>query len=201
VTSWTFAAAILPPLAAALIAGGLGAAALTPRLTGNSILPVGLLAVLLFVAMMTFKRARGWNAGLMVAFPFVGGGVVSWLFQGRAGGTWLGAITSAAVILVLAAVLARRVGARLAEVGAWLWLLSWVYLFGWVVAAVLSLPTGWIRAWGVAGLLVYAGLSAAWFAGLDPSAENPSGTAWAIDVYLLGFNLAIAARVLMWKGG
>ncbi len=196
---WTFAAAILPPLAVALVAGGLGAAALAPRLTATSIVPVGLLGLLLFVAMMTFKRARGWNTALMAAFSFVGGGALSWIFEGRVGGTWLGAVASAALVLAFAAVLGRRAGPRLVGISAWLWLLSWIYLFGWVVAAVLNPPGDWIRAWAVGGLIVYGGLSTAWFAGLDPWAPDPSGTAWAIDVALLGFNLAIAARVLMWK--
>lgn len=199
-TLWTFAAGLVPPLVAALIAGGLGAAALAPRLTTGSILPAALFGLLLFVAMMTFKRARGWSAALLAAFSFVGCGVVSWLFRGRIGGTWLEAVASATVILAVAAAVGRRIGGPFVGVGAWLWLLSWVYLFGWVAAAVLALPAIWIRAWAVSGLIVYAGLSAAWSAGLDPSAPDPSGTAWAIDVYLLGLNLAIAARVVMWRG-
>ena len=200
-TLWTFAAAILPPLTAALIAGALGAAAFTPRLTTGSVVPVALFGLLLFVAMLTFKRARGWNAALLVAFSFSASGVVSWLFQGRVGGTWLGALSAAVVILAISAIVGRRVGPGLVEIGAWLWLLSWVYLFGWVVVAVVGPPATWIRAWAVGGLVIYAGLSAAWFAGLDPRAPDPSGTAWAIDIYLLGLNLAIAARVVMWKAG
>lgn len=199
-TLWVFAAAIVPPLAAALVAGGLGAAALTPRMTAGSILPVALAGLILFVAMMAFKRARGWNAALLAAFSFVGFGVVGWLFQGRAGGTWPGALASAVVILAIAAIIARRGGTQLVGAGAWLWLLSWVYLFGWVAVAVLAPPAIWIRAWAVGGLLVYAGLSAAWFAGLDPLAPNRSGTAWAMDIFLLGANLAIAARVVTWSG-
>jgi hypothetical protein len=190
----------MPPLAVALIAGGLGVMLLAPHLTPGSVLPVGLFAVLLFVAMMTFKRARGWNAGLMAGFSFVGIGVVSWLFEARAGGTWLGAIAAAAIILALAAVLGRSTGPRMVGLSPWLWLLSWVYLFGWVAAAVLGPSAGWIHAWAIGGLVVYAGLGAAWFAGLDPLVENPSGTGWAIDIYLLGINLAIAARVAMWRG-
>ena len=198
-TLWMFAAAILPPLTAALIAGALGAAAFTPRLTTGSVVPVALLGLLLFVAMLTFKRARGWNAALLVAFSFSASGVVSWLFQGRVGGTWLGALSAAVVILAISAIVGRRVGPRLVGIGAWLWLLSWVYLFGWVVVAVLQPSPAWIRGWAAGGVIVYAGLTSAWFAGLDPQALDPSGTAWAVDLYLLGLNLTIAARVLMWR--
>jgi hypothetical protein len=199
-TLWAFVAALVPPLAAALIAGGLGATTLAPRLTAGSVVPAALFGLLIFAAMMTFKRARGWNAALLAAFSFVGCGVVGWLFRGRVGGTWLGAIGSAVLILTLAAVVGRRIGTVLVKQGPWLWLLSWVYLFGWIAAAVLGPSAGWIHGWAIGGLVVYAGLSAGWFAGLDPSAPDPSGTAWAIDVYLLGLNLAIAARVAMWGG-
>ena len=200
-TLWTFAATILPPLLAALIASGLGGAALSPRITTGSVVPLTLFGLLLFVAMVTFKRARGWNAALLVAFSFVAGGVVNWLFEDRIGGTWLGAVSAAILILAISAPVGRRIGPRLVGIGAWLWLLSWVYLFGWVVVAVLRPPPSWIRAWAIGGLVVYAGLSATWFAGLDPEQEDPSGTAWAVDLYLLGLNLAIAVRVLMWKFG
>jgi hypothetical protein len=200
-TLWTFAATILPPLLAALIASGLGAAALSPRITTGSVVPVALFGLLLFVAMMTFKRARGWNAGLLVAVSFAAGGVVTWLFEDRIGGSWLGAVSAAVLILAISAVAGRRVGPRLAGIGAWLWLLSWIYLFGWVVVAVLHLPPGWILAWAAGGLVVYGGLSATWFAGFDPVPADPSGTAWAVDLYLLGLNLAIAARVLLASAG
>jgi hypothetical protein len=76
---------------------------------------------------------------------------------------------------------------------------SWIYLFGWIAVAMQALPRGIIRAWALGGLVVYGGPSATWFADLDPLAPDPSGTAWAIDLILLGFNLAIAARVLMWE--
>src|SRR3989304_1480800 len=89
-TLWTFAAPILPPLLAAPIASGLGGAALSPRITTGSVVPLTLFGLLLFVAMVTFKRARGWNAALLVAFSFVAGGVVNWLFEDRIGGGWLG---------------------------------------------------------------------------------------------------------------
>jgi uncharacterized membrane protein (UPF0136 family) len=201
VALWTFTAAILPPLAMALILGGLGMVVLGPRLSGDSIVPAAILGLLLFVGMMGFKRFRGWNAALMTAFSFVCGGVVSWIFEGQAGGTWLGAIASAALVLALGAIVGRRTNPRPAGLGAWLWLLSWVYLFGWVAAAIVGPPAVWIRAWAAAGLVVYAGLSATWFADLDPLEPDPSGTAWAIDLILLGFNLAIAARVLMWEPG
>src|SRR3990170_4869917 len=152
-TLWTFAATILPPLLAALIASGLGAAALSPRITTGSVVPVALFGLLLFVAMMTFKRARGWNAGLLVAFSFAAGGVVNWLFEDRVGGTWLGALSAAVLILAISAIAGRRVGPKLVGLGSWLWLLSWVYLFGWVVVAVLSPPLGWIWAWAAGGLV------------------------------------------------
>src|SRR4030067_1027620 len=126
-TLWTFAATILPPLLAALIVSGRGAVALSPRITTGSVVPVVLFGLLLFVAMVTFKRARGWNAALLVGFSFAAGG----------GG----------------------------------------------------------------GVVVFGGRSATWFAGFDPEEEDPSGTAWAVDLYLLGLNLAIAARVLVASPG
>lgn len=199
-TLWAFAAATVPPLAVALIAGGLGAASIAPRLATNAIVPVSLFGILLFVAMMTFKRARGWNAAFLMAFSFVAFSVVSRLFQGRVGGTWLGAAATAGLIVAASAAVGRSIGKRLVRISPGLWLLSWIYLFGWAIIAVLALPPVAVRSWAIAGLIVYTGLSAAWFAGLDPSAPDPSGTAWAIDVYLLGFNLAIAARVAMWRG-
>ena len=153
-TLWTFAATILPPLLAALIASGLGGAALSPRITTGSVVPLTLFGLLLFVAMVTFKRARGWNAALLVAFSFVAGGVVNWLFEDRIGGTWLGAVSAAILILAISALVGRRIGPRLVGLGAWLWLLSWVYLFGWVVVAVLRPPPSWIRAWAIGGLVV-----------------------------------------------
>jgi hypothetical protein len=109
---------------------------------------------------------------------------------------WLLSALLAALVFALSAWLGRRMGSRMREVGIGLWLLSWAYLMGWAVIAFLGLDPVFTTAWAGAGVLIFTGLAAAWFASLESQLDDQSGPALAADLFFLFLNLTIALRVL-----
>jgi hypothetical protein len=51
--------------------------------------------------------------------------------------------------------------------------------------------------WAFAGLIIFGGLAATWFANLMTSEEKPNNVSLAIDLFIVGLNLFVAGRVLL----
>jgi FtsH-binding integral membrane protein len=160
-------------------------------------LPLLLVAVLLFAAMLTFRESAGWNTGLLLGFALVVGVLLSGLDVSAEPRAWAGALGVMIAALGLAAAMGRALRGRLAMLGGGLWLVSWAYLVGWGVIAVLRAGPPFQVVWAAAGLLIFTGLAAAWFSALVTEQEETPGVSHAIDLYIFSFNLALAAYVLL----
>jgi len=155
-----FTLQVLPVPALALVATAVGS---TWHVSDAWRLPLLLIGVLLFVAMLTFRRVRGWNLALLLALAAVAGALLGSTFEGEPGSSWGGALALTFGTMVLAALVGNAMRSRLRPVGSALWMLAWLYLVGWFLVVV-----------------------------LDRGLAVPQGC----DLYLLGLNIAVAARVL-----
>ena len=187
----------LPVSALAMIVTTAGMLAVQPDRIAPLTLPLLLLAVLLFAAMLTFRKSAGWNAGLLLGFALVIGLLLSGLNVSAAPRAWAGALGVNIAALGLAAVMGRALRGRLAMLGGGLWLISWAYLVGWGVIAALRAGPPFQVVWAAAGLLIFTGLAAAWFSAVGGEREETPGASQAIDLYIFSFNLALAAYVLL----
>jgi hypothetical protein len=168
-----------------------------PQDTGSTFMLLsGVISLLLFIALMTFKSVPGWNVGLLAALGLALGVFLRALAVEVMVSAWLLSAGLAVLVFAVAAWLGRRLGSRMRDVGIGLWLLSWAYLMGWAVIAFLGLDPVFTTAWAGAGVLIFSGLAAAWFASLESKLDSQSGPALAVDLFFLFLNLTIALRVL-----
>ena len=167
-----------------------------PQEPGSTfILLSGVISLLLFIALMTFKSAPGWNVGLLAALGLALGLFLRALAGEARISTWLLSAVLAVLVFAPTAWFGRRMGFRMRDVGIGLWLLSWAYLLGWAVIAFMRLDPVFITVWAGAGVLIFAGLAAAWFASLESQLDAQPGAALAVDLFFLFMNLTIALRV------
>jgi hypothetical protein len=192
-----FAVQVLPVAVLAVFGSLAGASVIASRLPASMTLPTLLVGLVLFVAMLTFRDNVGWNTALLVGFGLAAGIYLRWAFPESAGGQWPAAIATGLVILSVAAAVGPRGGQRLAWLGPGVWALSWIYLVGWIALAWLRLGRGASVGWAAAGLLVFGILSMIWFGSQSRRPARVSATSLAIDLYILGLNLVVAARVIL----
>jgi hypothetical protein len=167
-----------------------------PQEPGSTfMLLAGVVSLLLFIALMTFKSVPGWNVGLLAALGIALGVFLRALAADVMFSAWLLSALLAVLVFAVAAWIGRRMGSRMKEVGIGLWLLSWAYLMGWAVIAFLGLDPVFTTAWAGAGVLIFSGLAAAWFSSLESQLDAQPGPALAADLFFLFLNLTIALRV------
>ncbi len=162
-------------------------------------LPLLLVGVLLFVALLTFRKAPGWNLALLLALAAVAGMLLGSAFSGEHSASWGSALGLAFALMGLAALVGYALRGRLGRAGCALWILAWIYLLGWLAFMLLN-PADWLRAvWAGAGLVIFGLLLVVWFSDLTGEKKSSRGLAVSqgTDLYLLGFNIAVAARVLL----
>lgn len=198
--AWT--ALVFQVAPATLVAGllsalGLALAANQPSQAFD--LPLLLLAVALFLGLLVLWEVTPWNLALLGAFALVAGAVIGrWTDSG--GGLWARAALVALGALTLGGAAGRRLAGVAARVGHRLWPLTWLYLVGWLLWAFWQ-PRPWLPAlWGSLGLVLFVGLSAAWFATLETRLHSHPSTTLACELYLYALNLALAAEVLLARG-
>jgi len=138
----------------------------------------------------------GWNAVFFYTFAVAGGA-----FFGRilpAGGLAWGwaAVVAAAVLVAMAA--AGRAGLYRQLVPLWtgLWVLSWIYLGGWFVIFGMRMEPIIGISWAAAGILIFALLGLSTFSRLRIPEQRPVAVSLGLELYILTFNLAIAAKLL-----
>lgn len=169
-----------------------------PKEPGSTfMLLAGVISLLLFIALMTFKSVPGWNVGLLAALGLALGVFLRALAAEVMFSAWLLSALLAALVFAVAAWIGRRMGSRMKEVGIGLWLLSWAYLMGWAVIAFMNLDPVLTTAWAGAGVLIFTGLAAAWFSSLESQLDAQPGPALGVDLFFLFLNLTVALRVLL----
>jgi hypothetical protein len=141
-----------------------------------------------FIAARTFRANAGWMALFIVGLSLAAGVVLA-----RLG--WVGGpapAVGAAGILVLMGILSRALPKWLRLLYAPFWIAAWVLVLGSIGLWLAGGVSAWTVPLALLIALVFAGLSAAWFARLPP---EPLPVA-AIDLYLIGLNLFLSLGVL-----
>jgi hypothetical protein len=144
-----------------------------------------------FVAARTFRGYAGWMPLFIAGLSLAAGVVLA-----RLG--WSDGPAPAAVavgILLLMAILGRAVPRWFSVLYTPLWLSAWLLVIGLIGLWLAGGVGAWTVPLSLIIALVFAGLSAAWFARLPP---EPLPVA-AMELYLLGFNLFLALGIL--QGG
>ncbi len=186
------------PLSLLGLLGSLAGLWFGPQEPGSTfMLLAGVISLLLFIALMTFKSVPGWNVGLLAALGLALGVFLRALAAEVMFSAWLHSVGLAVLVLALTAWSGRRLGSRMRDVGIGLWLLSWAYLLGWAVIAFTGLDPVFTTAWAGAGVLIFAGLAAAWFSSLETQLDAQPGAALGVDLFFLFLNLTVALRVLL----
>lgn len=195
-TPLAFAVRILPVYLLALALTGVAAAVLGPRLPLTWWPPLGLLALLEFAALLTFRRVRGWSSVLLFAFALTVGVLMRLMLAERAL-DWSRAVIASVGIPLLVLPLGWRAGHRLRPLGWVAWAAAWGYILGWVAWQILVPGRGSHPAWGLAGLVIFSTLAVTWASAIParPSQE-PEGSL-AFELYLIGLNLSLAATMLL----
>ncbi len=186
-----FAVRVLPLYLAAL---GLTVAGWAIRVPQAWLAPLAIGLLLLFAAMMTFRRAPTWSTALLLGFA-LGVGVLVRLVTG-VDPAWGWCAAAALGIPLVAAMMGGQLQGRGAWTRSLLWVAAWIYVLGaWLIPVVWAAPhLG--RIWAASGLAIFAGLAVTWFC-VWPGRETslPAGSA-AAELYLIGINLALAANTL-----
>jgi hypothetical protein len=157
----------------------------------------GLLLALSFLALLGLKKTPNWNLGVLVLFGFQVGAFINLLSP--AGGLsrwWLPLGVTSGLLLVSWWFSHIRSG-LLGEIGVGLWLLTWLYVLGWVIPFVLDIYPLLQRVWAGFGLCLFTGLTTIWFAHIEGALEQSLGSSLGVDLYLLTLNLILASRLLI----
>ena len=195
---WTHFFLQVVPVSLLGLMGSLAGIWVGPTKPGSTILMllVGI-GLLLYIALMTFKSVPTWNVALLIGLGFVLGVFVRALVLDVRISVWMISVGLAGLVLGLSGWFGRRLGTPLLDVGIGLWLLSWAYLLGWAGIALLDLDPVFVTVWAGAGVLIFAGLAAAWFASLEPRLDAQPGAALAVDFFFLSLNLTVVIRILL----
>lgn len=196
---WTVFALQIAPVAILGFAGtAAGAGFLTDLMPGSLLLPLGIVGMLLFVALVTFRDARGWNVALLFGLSLVVGAVLGSDRMLGGHSSWGQALGLALGVLIIAAGLGEIVRQRLVRLGPGLWYVSWIYLAGWIFLSIIKPSEQLQIVWAAVGLLIFGALSIVWFGSLrerQPGEEAESRIPLAIDLYLLGMSVSVIALV------
>jgi hypothetical protein len=194
-TPLAFAVRVLPVYLLALALTGVGAAALAPHLPPAWRMPLGILLLLEFAALLTFRRTRNGSAALLFALALTAGALVG-LMLAEGPLHWSRAVLAGVGIPLLMLPLGWRAGPRLRPLRWVTWMAAWGYILGWVAWQLLA-PGSWARpAWGVAGLMVFSALAATWASALPARMPNEPEASLGFELYLIGLNLSLAATTL-----
>ena len=184
-----FAVRVLPLYLAALALTVAGWAVRAPQAW---LAPLAVCVVLLFAALLTFRRTPAWSTILLLGLALTVGAALRLV-----GGSRMAWVPSSAVALgapLVGAAIGGKVRLRNAWVRGSLWTLAWIYVLG---AWLFPMGLGTLRAWWAgAGLLVFAGLAVIWFADWPAREERDPAGGPATELYLIGLNLALAANAL-----
>jgi hypothetical protein len=190
-----FALQVLPVSLLAFAATALGALL---RLDERLRLPLLLLGVLLYAALMTFRHTPRWNLVILLALAAAAGALLVSVLGSNQGAAWGPGVGLSLGIITLSLSLGRALRGRFRRAGKALWILAWIYLAGWLLLLALE-PALWlVTVWAGAGVAIFGGLIVVWYAqlGAMESARSlavPQGS----DLYLLGLNIAVALQMLL----
>ena len=191
-----FAVQVLPPV----ILVGLSqwiAYMSTPASTDSTfILIVAAITGLLVIATLTFRERHGWNLWLLLGSSVGSGSTISLLTRGTNLIPDSKPFLIVLVCLALGASTRKWFGVKGSELSVILWLVSWVYLSGWVALRLLRLDLVLYVTWSIVGVALFTGISGVWFATMADEMNKRSSVSLAIDLYVIGINLFLAGMTL-----
>lgn len=188
---------IFPLTFIAGIGAAFGLGFMAERIPGSLQLPIAIIGLLVFIALITFREVGGWNIGLLIGFGVIAGAFLGSIFPTDGNLDWSMALLAALGLLFLASAVGNWLGERLRNLGVVFWVASWVYLLGWVLLAIVDFPSVFQIIWALAGLIIFSGLASTWFANLMTSETPSSNVSLAIDLFIIGMNLLVAGRVFI----
>lgn len=195
-TPLAFTVRVLPVYLLALALTGIAAAVLGPRLPPAWWPPLGILALLEFAALLTFRRVRTWSTVLLLVFAPTAGVLIRLMLAENAL-HWSWAVLASVGILLFVLPLGWRAGPCLRPLGWLTWVAAWGYILGWVAWQILVPRAPARPGWGVAGLAIFTMLTATWASAIATRpAQEPEGSL-AFELYLIGLNLGLAAMVMV----
>ena len=112
-----FVLQILPLTLLALASTVVGFAVLSTWVTPVMQLPIGLLGLLLFIALLTFRESKGWNLALLLILALVAGMVIGAVVSPEVRLLWAVPLTTSLAALALSVLLGRSLRGRLGKVG------------------------------------------------------------------------------------
>ena len=187
---------IVPLTSLAVISTLIGIIVSPPALASELAFLLLFIDLLLFVALITFKRVSGWNVFLLLGFAVVVGILLRGFAPSELTRSW-GSIVLTIGVLVLAAAVGRVLRGRTKWVGIGVGFASWAYLVGWGLIAVLGLKSLPQTLWAGVGLMIFGGLSALWFSELGQHHDKDSSVALSIELYIFILNLTLTAQVII----
>jgi len=177
-------------LAALLTVAGL---ALGRSLSGPAVIAFAAAGALLaYAGALTFRRSEEWMAVCVLGLSLAAGVLAAQLSALALLPGWAPAAAVAMVAIVTAALLGRSLRRFLRPLYTPLWIAAWLLIALMVGSMVAGPWPNYGRLAGTAFLLLFTGLLAAWFARLE---WDPPPLA-AMDLYLLGVSLFLAAAIL-----
>jgi hypothetical protein len=129
------------------------------------LVPLAILALFAFAALMTFRRARTWSTILLLSFALMAG-VLLRLMLLELHAHWLWVLAASVGIPMLGIPFGWTAGERLRSIAWATWAAAWLYILGWIAWQLLAKGSVMRLPWGIAGLLVFTALTITWSASL-----------------------------------
>jgi len=191
----SFVIRVVPVYLVALALTGVGASALGPWMPSTWRMPLAILALVEFAALLTFRRERwGWVALLALALT---AGVLLRLLITPWHPDWGLALAASVAWPSIVIPLGWKSGAGLQKLGWVTWAAAWVYILSWIAfQLIVQRPLAW-AAWGAAGLMIFSALTLTWSAALPTRQSSEPASSIAGEIYLIGMNLGLAATMLL----
>ena len=161
--------------------------------TGPAVIALAVAGGLLCLLGAWTFRNTPWATALLIGLSLPVGLLAARLPIGAKPATWLGPAIAAGAGITAGAAVGRALQRFLGGLYSAIWLAAWIVVLATVAVQLVGTPGEWLETAAGAVLLVFLALAAAWFARLEP---DPPPLA-ALDLYLIGLNLFLAASVLI----
>jgi FtsH-binding integral membrane protein len=187
---------LAPSMALALLGTVIGIEAFSPLFGRSDILVLAVFAGLAFAALSVFKGSPGQRAILLFLFAVLLARTVSLVAPEIRGFSWsLDALWAFLIIAVMALVSSalKYIHPRMRLA---LWGMTMVYFLGWIAIAAGIIASRAQVAWALLGTLVFSIATIAFFVQSKTRNSSLEDSSLAFELFIMGFNLALAARIL-----
>jgi hypothetical protein len=185
----------VPVYLLALALTGVGASVLGPWVPSTWGMPLAILALFEFAALLTFRRER-WGWAVLLAFALTAGALLQVMLTPWRP-DWGLALAASVAWPSIVIPLGWKTGAGLRKLGWVTWAAAWVYILSWIAFQLIVQRPLARAAWGAAGLMIFSALTLTWSAALPTRQSSGPASAIGAEIYLIGMNLSLAATMLL----